>query len=58
MPGEIQNGKLLGIAIKKAKRAPMILKEEATITTNDGVEGDYRDLERYSLAFPYLLTIS
>ena len=39
---ENKNGKLLGIAIKKAKRAPMILKEEAIITTKKGVEGDYR----------------
>ena len=42
MPREILTGKLLGIAIKKAKRAPMILKEEATITTKEGDEGDYR----------------
>ena len=42
MPKKIQNGKLLGIAIKKAKRAQMILKDEATITTEKGVEGDYR----------------
>jgi len=42
MSGEIQNGKLLGIAIKKAKRAQMILKDEVTITTEKGVEGDYR----------------
>jgi MOSC domain-containing protein YiiM len=37
-----QNGKLLGIAIKEAKRSPMILKEEAIVTTEKGIEGDYR----------------
>ena len=37
-----QNGKLLGIAIKEAKRAPMILKEEAIVSTEKGIEGDYR----------------
>ena len=37
-----ESGKLLGIAIKKEKRAPMILKQEAIVTTEKGVEGDYR----------------
>ena len=39
---EIITGKLLGIAIKEAKRAPMILKDEIIITTEKGVEADHR----------------
>ena len=39
---EIIIGKLLGIAIKEAKRTPMILKDEIIITTEKGVEGDHR----------------
>jgi MOSC domain-containing protein YiiM len=35
-------GKLLGIAIKEAKRAPMILKDGIIVTTEKGVEGDHR----------------
>jgi len=39
---QAKKGKLLGIAIKVAKRAPMILKKEAIVTTEKGVEGDHR----------------
>ena len=35
-------GKLLAIAIKESKRAPMILKEETEVTLEKGVEGDHR----------------
>ena len=37
-----KTGKLLGIAIKKAKRSPMILRKYANVTTEKGVEGDHR----------------
>lgn len=37
-----KTGKLLGIAIKEAKRAPMILRESSNVTVEKGVEGDYR----------------
>ena len=37
-----KNGKLLAIATKNAKRAPMVLKEETIITTEKGVNGDHR----------------
>lgn len=35
-------GKLLAIAMKEVKRAPMILKDSANVTTEKGVEGDHR----------------
>ena len=35
-------GKLLGIAIKKSTRAPMILKKSAIVTIEKGVNGDHR----------------
>jgi len=38
-------GKLLGIAIKRAKRSPIILKEQANVTTEKGVEGDHRGMQ-------------
>jgi MOSC domain-containing protein YiiM len=40
-----KTGKLLGIAIKEAKRSPIILKETANITTQEGVEGDHRGMQ-------------
>ena len=38
----MKTGKLLAIAIKEAKRAPIILKEQTNVTTENGVEGDHR----------------
>lgn len=35
-------GKLLGIALKKASREPMIIVNEAHVTINDGIENDYK----------------
>lgn len=35
-------GKLLGIAVKKASREPMIIVEKAHVTINDGIENDYK----------------
>ncbi|MCF6148829.1 MAG: MOSC domain-containing protein [Candidatus Kuenenia sp.] len=35
-------GKLIGIAIKKASREPMILVEHATVTVDEGIENDYK----------------
>jgi MOSC domain-containing protein YiiM len=37
-----KTGRLLGIAIKEAKRSPMILKEWINVTTEHGVDGDHR----------------
>jgi MOSC domain-containing protein YiiM len=39
---ETKTGKVLGIAIKEAKRSPMILKGDANVTIEKGVEGDHR----------------
>ena len=38
----VKSGKLLAIAIKDAKRAPMVLKDAAYVTLEKGVEGDHR----------------
>lgn len=35
-------GKLLGIAIKRASREPMILVEDAYVTIHNGIENDYK----------------
>lgn len=35
-------GKLLGIAIKNASKAPMLTLDDATITIESGVENDFR----------------
>ena len=39
---DIKKGKLLAIATKKAKRAPMILMESTKVTIAHGIEGDHR----------------
>jgi len=39
---EKKTGKLLAIAMKEEKRAPMILKNSTNVTTEYGVEGDHR----------------
>lgn len=39
---EEKNGTLLAIATKYAKRAPMVLKDETIITTEEGIDGDHR----------------
>lgn len=39
---DIKKGKLLAIATKKARRAPMILMEATKVTIEQGVEGDHR----------------